>query len=195
MLFLIIELIFVVFSPIVIEDYAWFLYMSPYYRILDFILGMLVAKLFIENKDYASHKRLYYGGCEVICILLFGCVYLLSFILPAQYTRGFIYTPIFLVSIYYFSLEKGVFKRFLSSEFFQLIAKYSFEFYMVHELILIFFRKIFVDVECSYLVKLFLISFPALIVSSILAYIIKKINLNQIWDFSKREMRLQKRSE
>lgn len=107
--------------------------------------------------------------------------YLLLFILPVQYTRGIIYTPVSLMAIYYFSLEKGSLKKLLTHNYLQNIAKYSFDFYMIHELFLIYFRKFWIEVNCSYLLKILLISIPAFIFSGLFAYILRNIRSNKLF--------------
>lgn len=170
------EFIMVLIAPYLFKDYSWFLYISPYYRIIDYILGMLVAKVYLENKDKLKSFR-YYALGEVFVCILFVITYILSFILPIQFTRGFLYTPIFMLGIYLISFEKGIAHFILDNRYLQLIAKYGFEFYMIHELVLICFRRIFNQIECSYLMKLSLISFSTLLVVIPLVIIANRLNI------------------
>ncbi|MDB8540868.1 acyltransferase [Turicibacter sanguinis] len=170
------QLFIVLIVPYIIEDYLWFLYMSPYYRIMDFILGMLISKYYLEKRDDNHYPRKHYICGEVCFISLFFIAYCLSFKLPLQFTRGIIYTPVFLVGIYFIAHEKGILKLILSHRLLQELAKYSFEFYMIHELILILFRKIFISLEFPYIIKLFFISLPTFFISLILSILCNTIN-------------------
>lgn len=74
-----------------------------------------------------------------------------------------------------FAEGKGKISAILSSKPLMFVAKYSFEFYMVHELMLRIFRKVFNSVECFYLIKSSIIAFPVLICSALLVFIVSCI--------------------
>lgn len=121
-------------------DYMWFLYISPYFRIIDFLIGMILCKLYFIK--FEKIKRINFTFLEIlsICILLIS--YYLSFILPKQFTRGICYVPAFIVLIFVFANQIGTISKFLSLNIFQKIALFSFEFYMIHELLIMLMRKL-----------------------------------------------------
>lgn len=128
-----------------------------------------------KDKDYIKN----YSLLEIGIIGLFLITYILSFILPMEFTRGIIYEPVFLIGIYVIAQEKGIICRFLCNEIFQKIAKISFEFYMVHELILIAFRNTFSNIQYHWLIKNIIIAIPAFIISYLLAKILNKYVTNR----------------
>ncbi len=85
------------------------------------------------------------------------------------------YSLLFAVALYVFAQGKGKVSKILSCKPLMVVAKYSFEFYMVHELMLRIFRKVFAKVECFYPIKLVIIAIPALIFSIGLTVLLSRI--------------------
>ena len=94
------------------------------------------------------------------------------------------YSPIFAISIYIIACERGVISHILQKDIFQKIASFSFEFYMIHELVLIIFRRMFINLNYHWLIKNIYISIPAFIISIMLAQVlskyIKRINIAKV---------------
>jgi len=84
------------------------------------------------------------------------------------------YSPVFICGIYIFAFEKGKISKWLSSDIFQKIAGVSFEFYMVHELILIVFRNIFINFNLYWIIKNIIIAIPSFIISIVLAIVLNR---------------------
>ncbi|WP_289128334.1 acyltransferase, partial [uncultured Clostridium sp.] len=84
------ELIICIILPKVSKWYIDILYISPFIRIMDIIMGMLLAKIYLERNN---EKQRSYNLWGFGCILLFVITYSFSFILPGQFTRGVIYSP------------------------------------------------------------------------------------------------------
>lgn len=147
-----------------------YLYTNPIYRILDFWLGMLIAKTYTEKE----HPLLIGTVIEVILVIVFLAQYLLSLFIGI--TPGY-YSVLFAIAIYVFAAGKGVVSKILSADIFRKISFYSFEFYMVHELALRVFRKVFPEISTPYLVRCTVIAIPSLIISIALAVAYKKISM------------------
>lgn len=156
------------------------LYTNPLYRVLDFFLGMLIANIFVSNKGINFKKP---NVIEIIILVWFIAQYVISLFIEAQ-CPGY-YSLLFAVALYVFSKGDGVIFKILSFELFDKLAKYTFEFYMIHELVLRVFRKIFDNEEMFYPIRLLLIAVPSFIVTVILAVLYKKI---YIWARSKRKL-------
>lgn len=153
-----------------------YLYSNPVYRMLDFTLGMLTAKIFLQKSINIKNYNLY----EVGILFIFGVMYFISFFTR---TGCSYYSVLFVVALYVFSYEKGIVSKILSNVVLQKLAVISFEFYMTHELILIIFRKVFNSLNYHWLVKNIIICIPAFIISLIIAklmnrYITKNIKRN-----------------
>lgn len=147
-----------------------YLYTNPIYRILDFWLGMLIAKIYTEKE----HQLLTGTVIEVILVIVFLAQYLLSLLIGI--TPGY-YSVLFAIAIYVFAAGKGVVSKILSADILRKISFYSFEFYMVHELALRVFRKVFPEISTPYLVRCTVIAIPSLIISIALAVTYKKISM------------------
>lgn len=150
-----------------------YLYSNPIYRILDFILGMLTARMFLEKQINIKNYNLY----EVGILVIFVAMYFISFF---RGTACSYYSLLFIVALYVFSYEKGIVSKILSSEILQNIARISFEFYMIHELILIIFRKVFNSLNYHWLIKNIIICIPAFIISLIIARLMNKYIIQNI---------------
>ena len=145
-----------------------YLYTNPFYRILDFWLGILTSKLYIES-DYEIRN---------IDFIEYGIV----FIFIIQYLIGFAVKPdpgyysiLFTISIFVFAIGKGKISKILSSPKLGKIAEYSFEFFMFHELALRIFRKVFAGLAVPYPILLLVISLPSLLLSIGFIVIYKKL--------------------
>ena len=161
------------------QNYGLNLYTTPFYRVFDFMIGMLVAKAFIESTK-TSYKLNNYTLYEVGIIIIFTVMYIITLFSEAKLEYGLCYySLIFALGIYIIAHERGVISKLLCKEVFQKIAKFSFEFYMVHELILIVFRKIFANLTYHWLIVNVIISVPALIVSTFLAIALNKYVTNK----------------
>lgn len=77
------------------------------------------------------------------------------------------YCVTFSVMLFVFSYSGGLISNLMDNKILKIISKYSFEFYMVHELVLRIFRNLFKSIEVNYLIKIIMISVPALICSVI----------------------------
>lgn len=144
-----------------------YLYTNPFYRILDFWLGMLIARMYIDKK-FVIRK----ANClELLLVVVFCVQYIVSLFISG--TPGY-YSVLFAASLYVFAMGKGCVSNILKSKFFAKVASYSFEFYMIHELALIVFRKVFSE-SIFYPIRLILIALPALVVSITFAVCYKSV--------------------
>lgn len=128
---------------------------------------MIVAKMFLKNKFEIKNYNRYEIGIVVTFILM----YIISFFV---YTGCSYYSLLFIIALYIFSYEKGCISKLLKCRILQNLAKISFEFYMVHELILILFRKVFSNLNYNWVIKNIIICIPSLIISLIISKLISK---------------------
>lgn len=128
------------------------------------MLGILAAKLFAENENSKFKKP---SATEIMLVVWFVFQYVLSLIFPVN-NPGY-YSLLFVTALFVFAKGEGCISHLLCARGFQTIARYSFEFYMFHELILRIFRKVFAGVTAFYPIKLLLIALPSLVISAGLA--------------------------
>lgn len=119
------------------------LYLNPLYRILDFLTGMLIAKIFMEEKNANKFSA---NATEVMLLVWFVIQYLMSLIIKGTIEPGY-YSLLFAIALYIFAKGKGIISKVLSKPIFDKAAAYTFDFYMIHELALRVFRKVFADFE------------------------------------------------
>ncbi|MDU2265553.1 acyltransferase [Clostridium celatum] len=149
-----------------LNDLGLDLYTSPFFRIFDFVLGMLVANMLIKKRE--SNNKFYekYTIYEIVICISFFIVYASTFIIKVD---GTLYSILFTALIYVMAQEKGGISNLLKLDILQKWATFSFEFYMVHELILIAFRKVFQNINYNWIIKNFIIALPSFIISMVIA--------------------------
>lgn len=149
------------------------LYNNPFYRTFDILAGMIIAKMFIERdreKVQNETKK------EYLIIIAWIVFYLASFLSDKIRIGLNYYSIIFYLVVYYFALGQGKISKFLGNKRFQKLANYSFEFYMVHELILILLKTNFQPymVNTNIMISNIVIAILAGAISMILAIFLKK---------------------
>ena len=150
-----------------------YLYTNPLYRILDFLLGILIAKLYMLDNFSCRNPTLW----ETLIIILFIIQYVISVLFMNEVGCGY-YSLVFAVALLLFAYGKGAISKLLSIDLFDKIANYSFEFYMIHELVLRIFRNVFSNFNFYYPIQCLIIAVPSLIISIVLAVLLKKFLLH-----------------
>ncbi len=108
-----------------------FLYISPFYRILEYIQGCVLAKLFLQAPSLLQTRR----SCtiaEVISGGLFLGFILLYPQLPAGFSYSVIYVPFTAFVLWSFAFDGGTLSKLLSTAPFRFIGNISFEIFLVH---------------------------------------------------------------
>ena len=90
------------------------------------------------------------------------------------------YNITFILAIYIFALGQGRISKLLKIKLFQNLAKISFEFYMIHELILIIFREVFKDLQFHWILNRIVISIISFGISIIIATLLKNYVSNKL---------------
>lgn len=111
-------------------------YVNPLTRFPDFIVGMLLFRLYEYLKDKGITSR--QGSVlEIISIIIFLAFYLYASEIPRVYRYSCYYwLPVSMVLIV-FSLQKGIFSRVLSNRFLVTGGEISYSFYLIHLLVLL----------------------------------------------------------
>lgn len=160
--------IIVLLSLLSRKGISLYLYTNPLYRILDFWLGMLIAKAYLGRVAEVKNAT----KTEFLLVVIFFVQYALSLLIGE--TPGY-YSVLFAVALYVFAIGEGVVSKIISGKVFRIIAYYSFEFYMIHELALRIFRRVFPDETMPYLLRCTIIAIPALVVSAVFTLVYKQI--------------------
>lgn len=130
----------VVFSGILIpkEYHHYYLYISPYFRVFDFLIGMMLFQ-FIKKKTWEISK-ITGTIIEVFTVLTFILFFSLvngryEFFLPWAYSILLWMILVPLIAVFYY--EKGwISKKILAMPILQELGKISFGFYMFHLIVM-----------------------------------------------------------
>ena len=118
------------------DETQWILYINPVMRSINFFMGMIFAKIFIEKESVGVNKNNSYTKYELMLLALFAIIYICSIFIPRAFIWSVYYAPIIMLIIYTFSFENCKISRFLRKNTFIKLAGISFEFYMIHQLII-----------------------------------------------------------
>lgn len=141
----------------------WLFYIFPGFRVLEFLVGMMLFQLF--NKGFSlSNKLLLPSYILLITAMYFGGE------VPEAYRMSLYYLP-FISFFLYCHLNLGrTATAVLSNKSFILLGEASFAFYLIHQPILIALKVIFVKLTINYSDVFFF--FFSLVVISVLSIII-----------------------
>lgn len=108
-------------------------YVNPIARTADFIIGMLMYRLYAKRKHIEFlNDRLFASMAEVFVIgLLFAFVYFHEYV-PLGYRYSLYYALPMFSLIYVFSYSNGVISKILSHKTIVFLGDTSFSFYMLH---------------------------------------------------------------
>jgi peptidoglycan/LPS O-acetylase OafA/YrhL len=118
----------------------WFFYISPYFRIFDYIIGLVLGLVFMSSDGFftlrMSINRILFSALEVISILFFVySFYWVRFF--SQYpplVMGAYFIPFCVFVIFVFSFQRGIISLILSTKFSVYLGGLSFSFYLIHQL-------------------------------------------------------------
>ncbi len=132
--FISIVILFLMFT--VNQQYHHFLfYINPIFRLGDFILGIVLYKLFHNEVSFSIKKSTL---LEILSIVLLSLFYGISYRIPEVFRLSIFYwLPIsFLIVI--FSQSNGIISSFLSKKILTILGEISFGFYLYHLIIIKF---------------------------------------------------------
>lgn len=126
------------------DNYIWFCGINPFFRVIDYIIGCGLAYRLIsgsENKQYRKKTKF-----EIISLLSMCLgVFVITPQLSAAWLWSGVFTPLSLFLIWSFCSDNGIIsKKIFNRRIFQILGAISFEFYMIHQLI-IRFLKLFTE--------------------------------------------------
>jgi|CeladaMinimDraft_18_1061708.scaffolds.fasta_scaffold02042_2 peptidoglycan/LPS O-acetylase OafA/YrhL len=116
----------------------WFIYISPFFRILDFLLGCSVAFIFLL-KPLGKKSTAFYTAIEFLSIVLMVFVYINVSHVPGSMTYGVVFIPFIAFMIFVFAHEKGLLSKLLQTKTLVYLGEVSFSFYMIHQLVFRYF--------------------------------------------------------
>ncbi|MHC1681699.1 MAG: acyltransferase family protein [Clostridiaceae bacterium] len=111
----------------------WLIYISPFFRMLDYFVGIILGVIIKDSKEKKLSQATFWEGISILFFLL--AYYYFPFINRA-YRYGVYYMPFIIFIVYVFAFQGGLISRILSNRVFMYLGEISFEFYMIHRLIL-----------------------------------------------------------
>lgn len=127
-------------------DIKWITYCHPLFRLGDFTVGSILASIYLKRtpkEGSAQIPRQLYSAMEIAVLIINISVCVTHWTL-SQDAKWFSYTSLFLPStallIYVFSLNKGILSQLLANRFVLWLAKISPYTYLIHKLLMYYFR-------------------------------------------------------
>lgn len=114
-----------------------FIYSHPVYRVTDFVLGMLTAKMFLKYHRINFSTDLI-NLLQAISAVVFTAMLIASF--NFRETTNY-FSILFIIVIFIQAFDRGWLSEILKNRIIQKLSNISFEFYMCHELILFVLEK------------------------------------------------------
>lgn len=116
--------------------HQYYTYVFPFYRYLEFVIGMFLAEIYKENIETKTSKTTF-TVLEISVVIYFIVEYIVgdvfSISLGINGVISIVQVLIMCILIYIFSFEKGIVSRFISSKLFLMFASISFEVYLIHQ--------------------------------------------------------------
>lgn len=149
------------------------IYSNPFFRLLEFLLGILIASRFLNSKKTDTIKLMCLIILEIF-ILIVGVTALQRYKIGNYLNYGFFVIPIFSLLIFQMAkINSGVIKNFFGKKIFQYLSKISYAFFLAQ-----FFTwklTLYIKTEFEWFnthtnSKLIFISFAICLIISILLY-------------------------
>ncbi|EJF29911.1 acyltransferase [Enterobacter sp. Ag1] len=140
-------LVFVLFAILAISIYSminplfnvtphWLFYINPFFRIGDFIIGVIICRVFIDNP--VKPKVSVCSAMEVLSLASLALtIYLATnHISNMNVKYDLLYIPCMAFIVIAFSFNNGFISKLLSGRYFILLGEASFSFYMFHWMVI-----------------------------------------------------------
>ncbi len=137
---IIIKLLFCIFVSLFLSKFeVWITYINPFYRIFDYIEGVLVCNFFLNVKNRKiSNEKIVFSIFEIIIIIIISMSMLFDIT-----NYKILQEAISLLLVFVFSFEKGLVSHFLKNRFFLLGGAISMELFLIHQPVISYFKFIF----------------------------------------------------
>ena len=176
------------------NNISWLIYINPFFRLMDFVAGMILCDIYSNFKFVVSKAAI--NICEflamallVVCMTL-GVCYNVSWLV--RYDLYYLIPISILILVFGVGSRLdgggGILSAALSSGMLQYLGNISFEFYLVHQMILYLLKeKMFLYINSLKAVGIYsLLAFSlSVIVASVLHYFIGEPTykkMRKMWD-------------
>jgi peptidoglycan/LPS O-acetylase OafA/YrhL len=116
-------------------DSKWFLYIFPFFRIFDFIIGIIIFSVFLKFRNISinSFKITFIESSSLLLLFIFYW-HRTSFCIESRWSLYYWIPMVFIILT--FALQKGFISRVLSHKWLVYLGEISFSFYMIHQLVI-----------------------------------------------------------
>ncbi len=115
----------------------WFYYISPFMRLADFAIGMLLGIFFLSQGTKSEKPKVSKDTFWEITSI--GFLALLAYLSPATpnaYTWSLFFAPGVALIIYTFAQSKGLLSQIISADIWVKLGSLSFAFFLIHQLVI-----------------------------------------------------------
>ena len=151
---------------------GWFFYISPFCRLLDFLIGMVLCNFVINNK-YVKKNRTIFSFLELLSlVVLFAFVAVGRYSdIPWQWRWQIFYLIPCAIIVFVFSFNSGVISEILGKPYFSLLGKISFPLYLCHQEVF-YLIKIYLCKDPMTIDMLFIYGIIGIILSIVISFIV-----------------------
>lgn len=143
-----------------------FFYINPVFRIVDFLIGILLYQLYEKLKSATVFRNVWSAtAAEIIAVACFGVFFAFHLSVGQGYRYSCYYwLPVMLV-IFVFAYQGGYLSKLISGRWLVLAGEISFSFYLLHQLVMkyvAFFNAKFFIIHSEYLLVAIIFGVSAL---------------------------------
>ena len=115
----------------------WLIYISPYFRFLDYFTGVITGIIFLTVKSIISDKnsRIYlFSFMEILSVVMLVFSFKSQIYANNSLKMGVYYLPASVLLIFIFAFQEGIISRILSKALFIKLGELSFTIFLIHQL-------------------------------------------------------------
>lgn len=84
----------------------WIMYINPMFRLIDYYMGMMIAKIILDKDNSKNSIATKYGSIfEFIAIIVFLVIYLNARYIKQEFRGDIYYSPILMIIVYIFAMQ------------------------------------------------------------------------------------------
>lgn len=115
--------------------YGWTYYVNPAFRVIDFMIGMLLCRLFLTKKVIIEgSKATLLEILSLILIIVFATFGINN--IPMQWRYDIYYIVPMALTVFIFAYGNGAISKMLTNKWLVLFGEASFSLYMIHQIII-----------------------------------------------------------
>lgn len=125
-----------------IQSAHYWIYISPFFRILDYLIGCILGKLYLDDKKMYSEKVMNFIEITIVAVLFLLCIN--CYEMNHALRMGVYFAPVSAGMIYFFAMQRGFFsKHFFQSRFLVHLGNISLEFFLIHQLVIRYISRLY----------------------------------------------------